>query len=200
MNQHSLNITREYFSYLVQPLHCHYCTYYSHANKHNIWIIKECVSVCVCMYMSERAHEPNGSGCHLWESGHTCLKVTGASEARRGERLAGDRLHLVTMETGRRHDNGSVGLVEDAQQQWGLRVRVGKWCGWEREKRGGGGKWGGEGRNESHICVCFVNSTLCRDAHTYGCIQWLKYKTCKNKQYGGVLLTFRQAIQMLVWN
>lgn len=152
------------------------------------------------MCMSERAHEPNGSGCHLWESGHTCLKVTGASEARRGERLAGDRLHLVTMETGRRHDNGSVGLVEDAQQQWGLRVRVGKWCGWEREKRGGGGKWGGEGRNESHICVCFVNSTLCRDAHTYGCIQWLKYKTCKNKQYGGVLLTFRQAIQMLVWN
>lgn len=48
----------------------------------------------------------------------TCLKVTGASEERRGERLAGGRSYLVTIETGRGHDNGSIGLMEDTQRQW----------------------------------------------------------------------------------
>lgn len=70
------------------------------------------------------------------------------------------------------------------------------WVG-KREKRRGR-KVGRGGMN--HIFVFVLLIQLCRDAHTYGCIQWLKYKTCKYKQYGGVLLTFRQAIQMLVWN
>lgn len=46
----------------------------------------------------------------------TRVKVSGASEKYQGKRLAGNRSHLVTIETGGRHDNGSVGRVEDAQQ------------------------------------------------------------------------------------
>lgn len=83
----------------------------------------------------------------------TCLKVTGASEEHRGERLAGDRSHLVTIETGRQHDNGSIGLVEDTHSGSGgmsTRVRVKKRCGWER----------GEAVDESYISVCFLNSPL----------------------------------------
>lgn len=75
----------------------------------------------------------------------TCLKVTGASEERRGERLAGDRSHLVTIETRRRHDNGSTGLVEDAQRQWGASTSQSQremWVGKRREASEGGGVGG----------------------------------------------------------
>lgn len=49
--------------------------------------------------------------------------------------------HLVTIETGRRHDNGSVGLVEDARRRW--------WGGeYESESERGRERWVGERREE----------------------------------------------------
>lgn len=84
-----------------------------------------CVCTCLKDRESERVKEkePSGSTCHLRESGPRC-KVSGASEEHQGERLTGDTLHLVTIETGRRHDNGCDGLEGDAQRQWAMSIRV----------------------------------------------------------------------------
>lgn len=43
------------------------------------------------------------------------LKVTGPSEEHRGERISGDGLYLVTIETGKRRDSCCVGFDVDAQ-------------------------------------------------------------------------------------
>lgn len=58
------------------------------------------------------------------------------SEERRGERLAADRSHLVTIETGRRHDNGCFGLVEDAHRRWWMSMRVRVRVMWVGQRQG----------------------------------------------------------------